>query len=84
MARRRRTITYLWIAALAIITIALIYWEMTAVLYILATLSVAALLVVVAAADLAGAEKQVTDVVTADDAAAIGSGITSTFGARKS
>ncbi|HKZ01901.1 MAG TPA: hypothetical protein VI750_04540 [Pyrinomonadaceae bacterium] len=84
LARRRRTITYLWIGSLAIITIALIYWEMTAVLYILATLSVAALLVVVAAADLAGAEKQVTDVVTADDAAAIGSGITSTFGARKS
>ena len=84
MARRRRTITYLWIAALAIITIALIYWEMTAVLYILATLSVTALLVVVAAADLTGAERQVTDVATADDAAAIGSGITSTFGARKS
>ncbi|HKZ77111.1 MAG TPA: hypothetical protein VJ124_02225 [Pyrinomonadaceae bacterium] len=83
-ARRRRTITYLWIAALAILTMALIYWEMTALLYIFATLSVAALLVVVAFADLTRGEKHVGDIATADDAAAIGSGISSTFGSKKS
>jgi hypothetical protein len=82
-ARRRRTITYLWIGALAAITIALIYWEMTALLYIFATLGVTALLVVVALSDLAHAEKQTTSISTADDAAAIGSGINSTFGNKK-
>ena len=52
--RRRRTVTYTWIAALSLIVIALIYWEQTALLYILATLGVTALLVVVALADLQG------------------------------
>jgi heme O synthase-like polyprenyltransferase len=52
--RNRKTITYLWIAALAIITIFLIYKELTAVLYILATLGVTAILLVVAFADLHG------------------------------
>jgi hypothetical protein len=51
--RRRRTITYLWIFGLAVLTISLIHWEQTALLYILATLGVTALLLVVALADLA-------------------------------
>jgi predicted lysophospholipase L1 biosynthesis ABC-type transport system permease subunit len=51
-SRRRKWITLLWIAALAILTISLIYWEQTALLYILATLGVTALLVVVAVADI--------------------------------
>ena len=55
--RRRHAITYLWIAGLAVLTVSLIYWELTALLYILATLGVTALLVVVALSDLAGAEK---------------------------
>lgn len=50
--KRRRMITYAWVAGLALITILLIYKEQTALLYILATLSVTALLVVVAVADL--------------------------------
>ena len=54
--RRRRMITYLWIFGLAVLTISLIYWEQTALLYILATLGVTVLLVVVAVADLAHAE----------------------------
>ena len=58
--RRRRMITYSWILGLAILTIALIYWEQTALLYILATLGVTLLLVIVALADLAHAE-QVTN-----------------------
>ncbi len=55
--KRRRMITYAWVAALAIITILLIYKEQTALLYILATLSVTALLIVVATADLAGNQR---------------------------
>lgn len=50
--RKRKSITILWIAALAFVTIFLIYREMTALLYILATLGVTALLAVVALADL--------------------------------
>jgi hypothetical protein len=75
-------ITILWTGLLAIVTITLIYKEMTAVLYILATLGVTALLLVVALADLAPSESVSND-SAANDSAAIGSGITSTFGSRK-
>ncbi len=78
--RRRKMITILWTAVLAIGTIILIYKEMTALLYILATLSVTALLLVVALADLGPAEKLTNDPRRSEDSAAIGSGITSTFG----
>jgi hypothetical protein len=80
--RRRRLITILWTGLLAIGTITLIYKEMTAVLYILATLGVTALLVVVGLADLEPTESLSSD-SAANDSAAIGSGITSTFGSRK-
>jgi len=46
--------------------IALIYWEQTALLYILATLGVTALLVVVALADLSG-EKASDDATPPDE-----------------
>ena len=82
--RRRKMITILWTAALAIGTIILIYKEMTALLYILATVGVTALLIVVAKADLSPAEKLTNDARRGDDSAAIGSGITSTFGAKQS
>lgn len=82
--RRRRFFTFLWSALIAVVTILLIYWEMTAVLYILATLGVTALLVIVALADLHGGEKVVGDSQGINDSAALGSGITSTFGAGKS
>jgi Flp pilus assembly protein TadB len=78
--RRRKMFTILWTAALALGTIILIYKEMTAVLYILATLGVTALLVVVGTADLAHAEKLTSDPRRSEDSAAIGSGSTSTFG----
>lgn len=81
--RRRRLITILWTGSLAIVIITLIYKEMTAVLYILATLGVTALLVVVAMADLGQAENISND-STINDSAAIGSGITSTFGTKQS
>ena len=52
--RRRKRITYIWIAVLSLIVITLIHWEQTALLYILATLGVTALLIIVALADLHG------------------------------
>ena len=51
--RRRKLITALWTLGLAAVVITLIYLEKTAVLYILCTLGVTALLVVVAVSDLA-------------------------------
>jgi hypothetical protein len=59
--RRRRLITAAWIIALCVVTISLIYWEKTAILYILATLGVSALLLVVAFSDLHAFEKQSSD-----------------------
>jgi hypothetical protein len=73
--RRRKIISFAWIAALSILVIALIYWEQTALLYILATLGVTALLVVVAVADLHD-DKPTKDAISASD----GAGIKSTFG----
>ena len=82
--RRRKMITILWTALLAIGTIVLIYKEMTALLYILATLGITVLLVVVAMADLSPSEKLTNDPRRSDDSAAIGSGTTSTFGSKPS
>jgi uncharacterized membrane protein YhaH (DUF805 family) len=81
--RRRKLFTALWSAVLAIVTITLIYKEMTALLYILATLGVTALLIVVAMSDLTSGENISND-STINDSAAIGSGITSTFGSKRS
>ena len=55
--RRRQTITAAWILSLAILTIVLIYWELTALLYVLATLGVTTLLIVVALSDISHAEQ---------------------------
>jgi hypothetical protein len=78
--RRRKTITLAWIAALAILVIALIYWEQTALLYILATLGVTALLVVVAMADLHGASPA-GEASSTDQSIAGGTKLRSSFGA---
>lgn len=82
--RRRKMFAVLWSALLAIGTMTLIYLEQTALLYILATLGVTAILVIVAASDLAKGEKHLGGSVPAADSAAIGSGIVSTYGANKS
>ena len=58
--RRRRIVTLTWLAGLAALIIGLIRWEQTALLYILATLGVTALMVVVALADLEGKNKPVS------------------------
>jgi len=59
--RRRRLFTATWTIALTVLTISLIYWEKTAILYILATLGLSALLSVVAFSDLGGRREQPTD-----------------------
>ena len=78
--RRRKMLTVLWTSVLGIGTIILIYKEMTALLYILATIGVTALLVIVAMSDLAHSENLTNDPRRSGDSAAIGSGITSTIG----
>lgn len=50
--RRRKLIAALWALGLAVLVIVLIYLEQTAVLYILCTLGVTALLIIVAFANL--------------------------------
>jgi hypothetical protein len=70
----RRT-TLILIAVAAAIIIGLIWKEQVALLYVLATLSVTALLLIVAFADLGGARRAVTQLAPNDDAAAAGDGL---------
>ena len=72
--KKRRSLTYLWIPVLAVVVFLLIYFEMTELLYVLATLGVTALLVIVATADL-GAHERSENVPA--NAQAAGSGISS-------
>jgi hypothetical protein len=60
--RRRKLITALWALGLAAVVITLIYLEKTAILYILCTLGVTALLMVVAFSDLAHGEAKSSQV----------------------
>jgi hypothetical protein len=69
--RRRKLMTALWIFLLTIGVIVLIYREMTAILYILATLGVTALLVVVAMSDLAHGEKGALQTSSADEPSSV-------------
>ena len=76
--RNRRLITFAWIVGLATLIIVLLYKERADILYVLATLSVTALLVVVAVSDLGGGRKGVDETALGDDSASIGSGIPAT------
>ena len=67
--RRRKLIAALWALGLAAVVIVLIYLEQTAILYILCTLGVTALLVIVAFANLGQHEAQSQEVVQAPRAA---------------
>ena len=67
--RRRKLIAALWALGLAAVVIVLIYLEQTAVLYILCTVGITALLVIVAFANLAQHETQSTEVVQSPRAA---------------
>ena len=70
----RRT-TFIWIAVAAAIIIGLIWTEQVALLYVLATLSVTALLLIVAFADLGGSRAPLTQPAPNDDSAAAGDGL---------
>jgi hypothetical protein len=52
LKKRRRMITLSWVLGLGILTFVLIWKEQTALLYILATLGVTALLTIVAVSDI--------------------------------
>lgn len=54
---KRRWFTYAWIVGILLVVSLLIYFERTALLYVLATLGVTALLLVVAFADLGRDER---------------------------
>ena len=74
-----RNRTLLWIAGIGLIVFLLIYFEQTAILYVLATLGVTVLLLIVAFADLKGIPTAGELPKPNDDAAAIGTGIGSTL-----
>lgn len=74
---KRRMKAFIWIAGLAILVIGLLYFEQTAILYLLATLGLTGLLVIVALSDLDGS-RGVRASELGDDAAAIGDGLTGT------
>lgn len=82
--KSRRRMTLLWSVLCAGVVITLMMLEQIAVLYVLATLGVAVLLIIVALSNLKGARTPGASQPTFDDAAAISDGITSpstTFGA---
>ena len=67
--RRRKLIAALWGLGLAAVVIVLIYLEQTAVLYILCTLGITALLMIVAFANLGQHETESREVVQSSGAA---------------
>ena len=71
--RKSRKSVYISLVVIAVI-IALLWQEQVALLYVLATLSVAGLLTVVAFADLRGARGSAAGPAPFDDSAAIGDG----------
>ncbi|HZI18372.1 MAG TPA: hypothetical protein VEY09_07225 [Pyrinomonadaceae bacterium] len=75
--RKSRRTSLLIVLASVVAVLVLIATEQIAVLYVLATLGVAALLAVVALADLRGARQETEQVAPYDDAAAVGDGRTS-------
>ena len=56
----RRSIALFWLAMISIVIFALIYFELIAVLYILATLSLVVLLLIVGFSDLEGVSRDKT------------------------
>ena len=74
--RRRKTITALWVLGISILVIILIYREMTAVLYILATLGVTVLLFLVAFSDLSHVDGSADQMVQPKDASGVANKLT--------
>ena len=69
--RRRKLITVLWALGLTVLVIVLIYLQKTAVLYILSTLGVSALLLIVAFSDLKHEDAHSQPLAQGSDAAGV-------------
>ena len=69
--RRRKMMTTLWALGLSLVVILLIYFEKTAILYILCTLGVTALLFIVAFSDLKHEDQPAAPVGQTGDAAGV-------------
>lgn len=70
--RRRKMITVLWSLGFSLLVIILIYKELTAVLYILATVGVAVILLIVAFSDLAHTDGPAEQLAQPADSGGIG------------
>jgi len=70
-----RRMTFIWIAVVVALIVGLIWKEQVALLYVLATFSVTALLLVVAFSDLGGSHRPLTETAPYDDSAAAGDGL---------
>ena len=68
--RRRRGL--LWVSGAVAFVAAMLHWEQTAILYVLSTLAMCALLLVVAFSDLEGRDKKLTEVTERDETAPAG------------
>jgi hypothetical protein len=71
---RRKTMLLIAVGVIVLI-VALIWTEQVALLYVLATLSVTALLLIVAFADLGGARRAINEPAPYDDSAAAADGL---------
>lgn len=74
--KKRRRNTYLISAVVVAFVIGMIYYEQVALLYVLSTFSIVALLIVVAWSDMGEAKRPAGEPPPLDDAASVGSGIT--------
>lgn len=82
--RQKSRRALLWVALSALVIVVLLYLEQIALLYVLATLSVGALLTVVAFSDLRGARQPGSaGTPPRDDSAAIGDATTAPAGRRR-
>jgi hypothetical protein len=74
--RRLRRKTYNWVLSTLAAVSALIYWEQTALLYVLSTLAMCTLLFMVAFSNIEGREIEVNQPAETDDAAITESNVT--------
>ena len=73
--KSNRRMTFVWIAVAAAVIIGLIWTEQVALLYVLATLGLSALLLIVGFSDLGGARQTLAMPAPNDDSAAVGDGL---------
>lgn len=66
--RRRLGNKYVWMLSVLAVVSALLYWEQTALLYVLSTLAMCILLLIVAVSDLEGRDRELNQPAEAPDA----------------